>query len=168
MNPKKTIFCITILAATHVLGCADIHTNTLAEGQPTTIAASSKLTRLRCVLPVKTIVEHVDGTADDRLLLLTGQIVYVLTPVSDHNRACVDLELNVELELGEELGWKIAGASIDRLNFKSQSEYSIHKAYLIDQTNEARKLNLLFNVNQMQLVVKRIWISQSLKDASTP
>jgi hypothetical protein len=168
MNPKKTISFIAILATAHLLGCVDMHMNTPTAGQPTAIAAKNKPEQSRFVLPVWENVELGDGTIDDRVLLLKGQIVYSLTPVSDRNGTFVDLELNVELELGEGLGWKIAGASIDRLNLRSQSERSIQKAYLIDQTNETRKLNLLFNVSQAQLVVKRIWISHSSNDGSPP
>ena len=157
MNSHKTFLCITTLVVAHLLGCDDMHTNTPAAGQFTTIAP--KLTHPHCVLPVREIVELGDETMDDRVLLLTGQIAYELTPVNNHYGTFVDLELNVELELGEGLGWKISDVSIDRLNFKSQPEYSMHKTYLIDRTNETRKLNLLYNVNQVQLIIRRIWIS---------
>ena len=165
---EKMIFCATILATATLLSCDDFRMNTPVEEQ-STITTQNKIARTRVVLPVKGIVEY-DEMPDDKAIMLTGQVVYMFTPVSGSNGKLVDLDLLVELELkplsGEELGWKIGGVSIDRLNIKS--ECTIQKTFLIDQADETRTLNLLFSVHQMQLVIKRMWILRSPSDTSTP
>jgi len=161
MNSNKLIVSAAILAAATLLSCNDFRTNTPAAGQLATITAREKLAQPRCVLAVKEMIEYGDASTNDCFLLLRGQIVYTITPVSDLNRSFVDLELLVELELGEELGWKIGGTSFDHMELDRQSRCILQKHYLIDESDTTRMLNLLFDVSQMQVTVKRIWISRS-------
>lgn len=168
---QMIIFCATILASGVLSSCGDLRMNTPAGEERTTVTAQNKSAHTDFVLPVEGIVEYREMPRDSAIML-TGQVVCVFTPVNGSNGHLVDLDMLVELELkppgGCELGWKIGGISSDRLNFKSRSECLIQKSFLIDETDETRKLNLLFNVDRTQLVIKRMWISQSTNDINTP
>ena len=164
----KILVCAAILVAATMQGCDDLKINTPASTASATNTLRDKLVTAPNVLHIKEIVKYERGLPDDGPYKLAGQIAYMVTPVPGSGGGLADVDLLVELELrpstGEERGWKIGGMSVDRLNVNRPGEPTLHKSYIIDETDKTRKLNLLFGIDQTQLVVKQLWISQSVSD----